>query len=396
MEKQLSLSDFDDIRPFMDDECLGVIKKLMDNNAIFFKLSKMAFPRFSRFFPSWTALLCRSFIAFKLKNIHDIHSFQINIIGWFFFRLLDKTSDGITHIWKHEPKGNKGYLLLSNHRDIAVDPAVICHSLYLKNMPLPMIGVGDNLLSNRQTADLMRLNQSFIVKRTFASVKEIPAALRHLSMFIRFSIDKNKSIWLAQREGRAKDSRDRTSTAVLKMLCLSCNKDIPVAEALNSLNIRPVSISYQYDPCDIYKAKGMAFGERKKTMGGDSADLEELSQGITGYKGKINVVICDCLNWHKDKDIKQIKEELDKEIISGYKLFNSHFYGLAELVKYGWESAEILQKAKDVFQPQSMECRYLTKRIKKKLQDAEPKLLEAYLRIYANPILEKLSLIDNS
>ena len=396
MDEQFNSSSFDDIRPYTDEECLGVIERLLEQNEIFFRVGRMAFPRISRISPSWAALLCRMIISNKLRKVHNIKSFQLKVIAWFFFRMLNKTSDGITSIWQDEPDENKSYLLLSNHRDIAVDPAVVCHSLFLRDLPFPLVGIGDNLLSNRYAADVMRLNRSFIVKRSFSSVREMLKEIKHLSCFIRFFIEQGDNVWLAQREGRAKDSRDKTSPAVLKMLRLSKGKEVSVAAALNSLNIRSVSISYQYDPCAIYKAKELTWGKRKKATGGDATDLQELSAGMTGYKGKIHVYIGKQMTWDDDASITDIANSLDKSIVSNYKLFNSHFYALEQLVKRGLESAATLENAIKAFKPDTTECPYLEKRIKTELTDTNPQLLESYLRVYANPVIEKLALIDES
>ena len=396
MDAQFNSSSFDDIRPYTDEECLGVIERLLEQNEIFFRVGRMAFPRISKISPSWAALLCRMIISNKLRTVHNIKSFQLKVVAWFFFRMLNKTSDGITNIWQDKPDENKSYLFLSNHRDIAVDPAVVCHNLFLRDLPFPLVGIGDNLLSNRYAADVMRLNRSFIVKRSFSSVREMLKEIKHLSCFIRFSIEQGENVWLAQREGRAKDSRDKTSPAVLKMLRLSKGKEISVAAALNSLNIRSVSISYQYDPCAIYKAKELTWGKRKKATGGDATDLQELGAGMTGYKGKIHVYISQQMIWDDDASITDIANSLDKEIVSNYKLFNSHFYALEQLVKRGLESTATLESALKAFKPDTTECPYLEKRIKAELTDSNPQLLESYLRVYANPVIEKLALINES
>ena len=110
MDAQFNSSSFDDIRPYTDEECLGVIERLLEQNEIFFRVGRMAFPRISRISPSWAALLCRMIISNKLRTVHNIKSFQLKVIAWFFFRMLNKTSDGITNIWQDEPDENKSYL----------------------------------------------------------------------------------------------------------------------------------------------------------------------------------------------------------------------------------------------------------------------------------------------
>ena len=389
MEKKFEPDYFDDIRPYRDDEVPKVIESLIQKNEIYFRISKMAFPRINKITPSWGALISRLAIASRLKNVKDIRSFQINITGWFFFRMLDKTTDEINYTWHSELERTEGHLLLSNHRDIAVDPAVVSHALYTKDLALPMIGIGDNLLSNEYATAIMKLNQSFIVKRSSSSVRDILADMNKLSQFIRHSVaDKNNNLWLAHREGRAKDGRDRTSQAVLKMLRLSEDKNMSWSDALNPLNIRTVSISYQYDPCIIHKARELVEGKREKVSGGDATDLDEMAQGMTGYKGKVYLAVGKKHIWGKDDNPKTIISALDKEIICNYELQDSHFYALKKLGELGLEDKAGFEEAVELFKPSSVDSSYLDKQLSHAPnQDIYIKCLQ----IYANPVLERIT-----
>lgn len=388
LDSNIDISQFDDIRPYTDEECMSIINRLTKDNEIYFRLSKMAFPRITKVSPSWGALLSRWAIVSRLNKVKDIESFQANITVWFFFRMLTKTTDGINHECQDEIDVNQGHLFLSNHRDIAVDPAVVSHSLYRHRLPLPMIGIGDNLLSNPQASDVMKLNRGFIVKRGHTSVKKMLLDMKKLSRFIHYSIGNNNNIWLAQKEGRAKDSHDRTSPAVLKMLRLCQGKHLSWSEVLNPLNIRTVSISYQYDPCAIHKARELAEGKRKKTTGGDATDLSEMVTGVTGYKGKVNVVIGSKNNWENDDSLGNILAKMDHEIIANYKLCNSHFYCLRKLVELGVEQKSVLEEALGTLKPDTTDCPYLAKQLSDKLGKD---IYINCLRIYANPILDKLA-----
>ncbi len=396
MDEKFDLDEFSDIRPYNDEECLPVVKRLLDNNQLFFRLAKIAFPRITRISPTWGALISRWTIVNRLRNVKDIKSFQLVMMNWFFFRMLAKTTDGINHQWLDNPtpedKLKQGNLLLSNHRDIAVDPAVVAHSLFMRNNPLPLVGIGDNLLSNPYVADVMKLNRGFIVQRTLESAKQMFFAMQKLSKFIHYSIGQKENVWLAQREGRAKDSRDRTSRAVIKMLKLHSGKEESWANALNPLNIRTVAISYQYDPCVIYKAKTLLEGNKKKKVGTDAADLDELVQGITGKKGMVNVVVSKNIVWQDDVSLDEVIVKLDAEIISNYKLYNSHFYCLKKLVGLGLEDEDKLTLAQEAFKPETTECKILEKSLTEKLGK---EVYVTCLYIYANPILEKLSLMQD-
>ncbi len=376
------------IRPYRDEECQAVITKLLKKDQLFSNLARFRFPTLSRLMPNFAMRLCRAIIRYKLHQVKDIRSFQVHITGWFFFRMLDKTSSGI-NIQLESPFENRGHLLFSNHRDISLDPAVICYSLYRENQPICMIGIGDNLLTNEYASDIMRLNRSFIVKRARkdSNRREIYIEMRRLSSFIHIAISEKENIWLAQREGRAKDSRDKTSQAVLKMLNLNAVKGESPAATLNRLNLRPVSISYEYDPCAIHKARAVSEGIQKSSSP-EHSDLNELVEGITGFKGRINVFIGKRFHWDENKDLTKITTEIDQAIINNYRLYPSHFYALRLLVEKGKEAQERLDAAIKAFVPsQPLVCRYLQKRLDK----VPSKWLEAYLRIYANPVLEKLS-----
>lgn len=384
--------EFRDIRPYRDEECLDVLARLSTNDELLGYLSGFAFPHLSRLAPSVAVWLCHRIINYKLHKVHNIASFQVHITGWFFFRMLRHTSNGIK-IHLATPFTDQGQILFSNHRDISVDPAVICYSLYLEGQKICMIGIGDNLLSNEYATDIMRLNRSFIVKRSFAKdVRRMYAEMHRLSSFIYTAVWEKESIWLAQREGRAKDSIDRTSQAVLKMLKLSAEKGTNIAAALNRLNIRPVSISYEYDPCDVYKARAVSEGLKKKEEDNETTDLKELTEGITGYKGCINVSIGDTMQWDETRDLNDITAELDRAIIDNYQLYGSHFYALRLLMEKGAVPQERLDAAIEAFKPrQPLTCSYLEKRI---AQQVLPQWLDAYLRIYANPVLEKLKMYE--
>ena len=398
MEKLYNEEDFEDLRPYSDSECVRVIDRLMDSNELFFGLGRLAFPRLSRFSPSLAALISRWIIASRVSKVKDIESFQLQVMRWFFFRMLKKTTHGITYEWD-EPLESGGHLFLSNHRDIAVDPAVVCYCLNLNKLNLPMIGIGDNLLTNPIATDIMKLNQSFIVQRSFASMREMIKTLTKLSHFIRFSTEEQgKGVWLAHREGRAKDSRDRTSPAVLKMLRLSVPKDKSWKEALAPLKIRTASISYQYDPCVFYKAKALLKDKKLRKRGGDAEQMQtednpglhEMTLGVSGFKGKVHVAF-GCMNpLHGADSLDTIVAGLDREIIGNHKLFNTNFYCLQKLVELGLESQDIFERAVAAFKPDSVTSKLLAEQFAK--EDMSEEIYHNCLRIYANPVIEKLEI----
>ena len=395
-EYETADAKFADIRPYTDAECPAVINRLLKIRAVFSAVARFAFPRLYRFFPRLVTLFCYKFLSAKLRNVRTIRDFQVRVIGWFFFRMLQNSSAGIVCNWKQPPgKDGEGCLLLSNHRDISVDPALICYAFYTQNQPICMIGIGDNLLQNEYATDVMKLNRSFIVRRSAGSPKIIYREMKILSEFIRAAIREKENVWLAQREGRAKDSRDKTEAAVVKMLMLAVEKQLSPAEALRSLNIRPVSISYQYDPCDIYKARELCQRRSENKNGiergkiDNRTHLTEMAAGISGYKGKIRINIGKVLRPAADATLEDIIKELDRHIIGNYVLFNSHFYALKRLTEMGDVSVGTFEKAKQFFNIGKISCPYLQKRIRRKV---DQEYLKDYLHIYANPVLEKMKI----
>ncbi|MEG0968984.1 MAG: 1-acyl-sn-glycerol-3-phosphate acyltransferase, partial [Pseudomonas sp.] len=225
------------------------------------------------------------------------------------------------------------YLFLANHRDIVMDPAFVNYAVYHAGLPTPRIAIGDNLLQKPFVSDMMRLNKSFIVHRSISGRREKLAAYQLLSAYINHSIrNDGQSIWIAQAEGRAKDGDDRTDSAILKMFHMS-RKDEPFGAVIQSLNLSPVSISYEYDPCDQAKARELYIrattGSYSKAPGEDDLSI---AQGITGYKGRVHINFAPPVTAFFE-DTKQLAAEIDRQILAGYRLFPVHYLAYAQWAK---------------------------------------------------------------
>jgi len=216
-----------------------------------------------------------------------------------------------------------------------MDPAFVNYAVYHAGLPTPRIAIGDNLLQKPFVSDLMRLNKSFIVHRSITGRKEKMAAYQLLSAYINHSIRNDcQSIWIAQAEGRAKDGDDRTESAILKMFHVS-RKDEPFAEVIQSLNLTPVSISYEYDPCDSAKARELYIrattGTYSKAPGEDDVSI---ALGITGYKGRVHINFAPPIT-ERFEDTKVLAAEMDRQILGGYRLFPVHYLAYAQ-----WSEAD--------------------------------------------------------
>jgi hypothetical protein len=323
------MGEFDAIRPYNDSEVPSVLGRLLGDQAFLNILTHFSFPRLVGPF-GW---LLKPLIAFglrrKCQGISTVAQFQDRIAPYV-DRTIERATDGVTYSGVERLKKGSAYLLLANHRDIVMDPAFVNYAVYHAGLPTPRIAIGDNLLQKPYVSDLMRLNKSFIVHRTITGRREKMEAFRLLSAYINHSIRNDcRSIWIAQAEGRAKDGNDRTDSAILKMFHMS-RKDQPFAEVISGLNLTPVSISYEYDPCDLAKARELyiraSTGTYDKAPGEDD---KSIALGITGYKGRVHINFAAPIS-AEFADTKVLASEMDRQIIAGYRLFPVHYLAYAQ------------------------------------------------------------------
>lgn len=318
------MGEFDAIRPYNDTEVPAVMARLLADKDFLGVLTRFRFPRLAKHF-GW---LLKPLIVRKLRNEFG-NSPSVDVlqskIEAYIDHTIERATDGVTYAGTERLQAGTAYLFLANHRDIVMDPAFTNYAVYQAALPTPRIAIGDNLLQKPFVSDLMRLNKSFIVHRSISGRREKLAAYQLLSAYINHSIrNDGESIWIAQAEGRAKDGDDRTDSAILKMFHMS-RKNEPFGEVLRSLNLVPVSISYEYDPCDQAKARELyvraTTGTYEKAPGEDDASI---ALGITGYKGRVHMEFGAPVTGLYE-DAKQLAAELDRQILSGYKLFPVHY-----------------------------------------------------------------------
>jgi hypothetical protein len=319
------MNQFDDIRPYRDSEVPDVIARLIaDSEFIDLLLSRRA-PLLMRLIPWVMKPIARPLLRRHLRNltrdVETVADFQDHVkVG--LQNVLDKTTDGYSFGGLDQLDPGKAYLFISNHRDIALDPAMVNLALHTVDQETVRIAIGDNLLSKPFASDLMRVNRSFIVKRSAEGRKEKLEALKNLSAYIRFSVvEDNASCWIAQAEGRAKDGHDRTETALLKMLTLSKSKQQTFGEAIAQLQLMPVSLSYEYDPCIIEKSRELyAAGQGESYIKSEFEDLDSIQKGFLGYKGRVQVNFGDPIGGNFDT-AEDLAVEVDRQIHSLYQIF---------------------------------------------------------------------------
>ena len=375
----VDLTEFESISPYTDAEAAEALSKLAE----FPLLSHVS----QQFFPEESP----EFLKNLLKQIKTIDDFQVLVMQKFVRWVLEHTArnfsyDGISNI---DP--NKKFLALSNHRDIMLDPAITQLVLYRNGIPMTEIAVGDNLITNETIEWLIRSNRMIKVVRGI-SARELYLSSQLLSRYIRLNItEQRSSIWLAQRQGRTKNGYDITEQGLLKMLDMSGGADFKTN--FEELNIIPMSISYEYEPCDILKARELVISRKHKYVKKEGEDFNSIVTGIMQQKGDIHLNIGKPLNSEeieaaalcdKNDRYQQIRHAVDLRVIEGYKLFKNNYIA--------YDIANHSFKYSDKYD--SADAQKFVAYMEHQLDTVEPEinredLRRIFLDIYANPVVTK-------
>lgn len=377
------LNEFDSICPYTDEEAVEALGKLADHPAVV-EVSKYIFPDQDP-----------EFLRKILKSVRSIDEFQVLVMSKAIEWVLSNTAhnfsyDGIENIRKISGK----FLAMSNHRDIILDPAITQVVLYRNGIQTTEIAVGSNLLSNKYVEYLIRANRMIKVIRGITA-RTLYLSSQVLSKYIRTCITSGKSsIWIAQREGRAKDGCDITEQGLLKMLDMSGTKDF--TSNFEELNILPLSISYEYEPCDVLKARELLISRSQKYVKGSREDLISIITGIRQQKGNIHLNIGTPLTHDeilkasyctKNDRYLYIRHAVDMRIIEGYKLWNTNYIGY-DMANHSFKYADRYTHEEAEAFAEYVE--HQLDKVEKSLCRAD--LRDIFLRIYGNPVssMEKL------
>ncbi|MET0377908.1 MAG: 1-acyl-sn-glycerol-3-phosphate acyltransferase [Spongiibacteraceae bacterium] len=323
---------FADIRPYNDNEVSPVLERLLDDDEFVLTLGRLRLPQNAARFPRVVRLLVRWILRRELRGVSDVRSLQ-HVVKKYMDRMIEGSTDQFTVSGLDQLSPQQPSLFMSNHRDIALDPAFVNYALYHNGHETVRIAIGDNLLSKPFVADLMRLNKSFIVRRSAKGPRQILAAYKQLSAYIRHSLQVDRNpIWIAQREGRAKDGLDRTEPAIIKMLTISQDKAAEsFSDFVNGLHIVPVSISYEFDPCDAAKARELY---ERATQGSyqkeEHEDLRSIALGISGAKGDVHVSFGTPISGEFESP-DAVAAMVDQQVIDLYVLHPTNFFAYREL-----------------------------------------------------------------
>jgi glycerol-3-phosphate O-acyltransferase len=316
--------EFDDIRAYQDHEVNDMLMSLLKDSEFLQFIAMQKFPRLQRFFPALIQSRIKKSLKSQFKHVHSIQSMQ-NKLAPFVQSMMDKTVTQFNVTGLDNLHKDKAYVFMSNHRDIAMDPMLVNYALLNAGLHTCKIAIGDNLIERPFVNKLMRLNKSFVVRRKLEGRKEKLEAVNHLSNYIHHSLKSNQSIWIAQKEGRAKDGKDVTDKAVLKMLHMAGRKlGWDFNESMNFLNLVPVTISYEWDPCDEDKAKELdALKQHGHYEKAQDEDFHSIVKGIKGHKGQVSI--------HFSKPIKldsivpeQWSQEMDNSIHQNYHIYDNN------------------------------------------------------------------------
>ncbi len=377
-------SDFDEIRPYNEAEMPAIFEELLNDRQ---------FNLLMKGFTPWLPKSVRNRILRLLyKGVKTAQDFQIRFMKPIVRLCIWRCTKGTTFAYPEEMDRHQRYIFLSNHRDIVLDSAFLDVMLYENGFERTCeIGIGDNLLIYPWIKKLVRMNKCFTVRRGLTA-HEMMRSSHLMSEYIHYAVnEKNENIWIAQREGRAKDSDDRTQDSVLKMFAMGAKEGSSLTDALKDLHIAPLTISYEYDPCDYLKAEEFQY---KRDIPGwkksKQDDLNNMKTGIKGFKGRVHYELSPCIDYWLDeigkkglpkKELfREVAEHIDTQIHSRYKLYPVNWIAKDELD--GTDNTDKYNDSdKAVFE------KYINKQLSKvKVPNPDYDFLrEKILTMYANP-----------
>lgn len=376
----MDLTEFSDIAPFNDEEAAAALARVSLHPATPW-VSKYIFPNQPE-----------TYLRDILQSIHSVDEFQSLVMSKAVEWVIKTTVKEFTYNGLENIKSIDGcYLAMSNHRDIILDPAFTQIVLFRNNLPMTQIAVGDNLLSHKTVELLIRSNRMIKVIRGI-SARELYLSSQLLSKYIRETVTSGTgSVWIAQRQGRTKNGIDTTEQGLLKMCDMSGTKDF--VQNFMELNIVPMSISYEYESCDILKARELLISRSQKYVKTENEDLQSILMGIKQQKGNVHLEISNPLTEEeireaagcdKNDRYQSIRRCLDRRIISGYKLWKTNYMAY-DIVNPGG-------KYSDKYTPAELES--FKAYIEGQLKKVEPtldqdELRDILLHIYSNPVLSK-------
>lgn len=372
------MSKFDTIRPYSDTEVNEGIRSVV-HHPMMKALMNFTFPEQED--SVWKEQLVRT---------HSIRDFQINFVYHSIQKVLQRSSEGLTTSGFEKLEKNTSYLFISNHRDIILDTSLLNVSLFDHGLVMTASAIGDNLVKKDFLLKLSKLNRNFLVQRGLPP-RELLQSSKLMSEYIgQLLFRENRSVWIAQREGRTKDGNDATHQGVLKMLAMGSNEE-QVMDYFKKMKIVPVSISYEYDPTDALKMPQlMAEANNEVYIKEKNEDFITLLSGIMGQKKRIHIHVGDVLKDeleiikknedNSNRQIQALAQVIDDSILSTYKLWPTNFIAYDLLHQSEKHQHLYTEEEKSLFE----------RRLEMKIDSQNPKMVESFLSMYANPVTNKM------
>ncbi|WDO14062.1 1-acyl-sn-glycerol-3-phosphate acyltransferase [Flavobacterium sp. WW92] len=371
------MSKFDKIRPFYDSEVNEALCKVADHPMMKAMMS-FTFPDADE--KDWIE---------QLKRTHSIRDFQCNFIYHAVMKVVEKSSDGLTTSGFEKLEKHTPYLFISNHRDIILDTSLLNTCLFDHGLVMTASAIGDNLVKKSFLHTLSKLNRNFLVQRGLAP-RELLQSSKLMSEYIcQLILRENRSVWIAQREGRTKDGNDATHPGVLKMLSMGSEEE-NLMDYFKKLKIVPVSISYEYDPTDALKMPQlMAEANDEVYIKEKNEDFMTLLSGIMGQKKRIHIHVGNVLEEELDeiaskfdnsnKQIQALAQVIDDSILASYKLWPTNYIAYDLINNTNKYSHLYTEKEKSLFE----------RRLEIRIDENNPVELQGFLAMYANPVVNK-------
>jgi 1-acyl-sn-glycerol-3-phosphate acyltransferase len=376
------MSKFDSIRPFYDAEINAAIQDTV-NHPMMKALMNFTFPDVDD--SVWKE---------QLRKTHSIRDFQCNFIYHSIKKVLEKSSEGLSTSGFETLEKNTSYLFISNHRDIILDTSLLNASLFDHGLVMTASAIGDNLVKKAFMNTLAKMNRNFLVQRGL-SPRELLQSSKLLAEYIgQLLLRENRSVWIAQREGRTKDGNDATHPGVLKMLAMGSDEE-NLMDYFKKIKIVPVSISYEYDPTDALKMPQlMAEANNEVYVKEKNEDFTTLLSGIMGQKKRIHIHVGKVLDTELDqiasefdnsnKQIQALAQTIDESILKSYKLWPTNYIAFDILNKTNSHSHLYSESEKSLFE----------RRLDMRIDNSNPIELQSFLAMYANPVVNKMKFSD--
>ena len=366
--------DFEDIRPYNDNEIPDAVKRISES--IYFQgIVKHIFPNEDL-----------HIFTDNFRKIKTVDEFQVQIMDKVIRTILAQTADGFSYSGFEQLSQEKNYMFLSNHRDILLDSAILQIILHQCGLNTSEITFGSNLMNSQFVIDVGKVNKMFTIVRG-GTLREIFANSLKVSQYMRYAItQKHQSTWIAQRNGRAKNGFDNTEIAVLKMFAMSSSTDF--VSNLMELNIAPIAISYEYEPCDFLKTRELYISKRKQYVKEPGEDINSIVQGIRQRKGHIHLAVCElitedelkqCDAFSHNEKFKALAEIIDRKIYQNYKLYKTNYIAHDLLHDSHTYTAYYSEEEKENFKL------YISERLKD-IEGEMNELTTIFLQIYATPV----------